>query len=134
MKITGGCYCGKVRFEADIDPDDVVVCHCTDCQRLSGSPFRTTALVRGPDVEITEGVTRSYWKMAESGRKREQFFCETCGAPLFTGGEGEDADDWGIRWGMIDQRADLPAKRQIWCRSAVPWLTDLTALPGEETE
>ncbi|MAU19609.1 MAG: aldehyde-activating protein [Martelella sp.] len=134
MKITGGCYCGKVRFEAEIDPDAVVICHCTDCQRLSGSPYRTTVLVPRADVEITSGVTRSYWKMAESGRKREQFFCENCGSPLFTGGEGGDEEDWGIRWGMIDQRDVLPPKRQIWCRSAVPWLDKVTALPGEATE
>ncbi|MEO1544948.1 MAG: GFA family protein, partial [Pseudomonadota bacterium] len=44
MKITGGCHCGKITYEAVINLENVVVCHCTDCQRLSGSAFRTVAM------------------------------------------------------------------------------------------
>lgn len=70
--------------------------------------------------------------MAEIGLKHEQFFCETCGSPLFTGGEGADEDDLGIR--MIDRRDALPPKQQIWWRSVAPWLDQVTALPGKATE
>jgi hypothetical protein len=38
MKIDGGCHCGTVTYRADIDPGQVSVCHCTDCQTLTGSP------------------------------------------------------------------------------------------------
>jgi hypothetical protein len=37
MKINGQCHCGAVRFEAEIDPGQVSICHCTDCQALTGS-------------------------------------------------------------------------------------------------
>jgi hypothetical protein len=40
MKVSGRCYCGQISFEAEIQPDKVRVCHCTDCQTLSGSAFR----------------------------------------------------------------------------------------------
>jgi hypothetical protein len=40
MKIDGACHCGRISYEAEIDPDDVTICHCTDCQTLSGSAFR----------------------------------------------------------------------------------------------
>ena len=46
MKIDGACHCGDITYEADIDPENVVICHCTDCQTLSGSAFRTVALTR----------------------------------------------------------------------------------------
>ena len=38
-KIVGGCLCGKVRYSADVDPAFVGVCHCTDCQKFTGSAF-----------------------------------------------------------------------------------------------
>src|SRR4029450_12628237 len=43
MKIDRGCHCGKIRYAAEVDPGKVVICHCTDCQTLSGSAFRTGA-------------------------------------------------------------------------------------------
>jgi hypothetical protein len=43
--VTGKGYCGCISFEADIQPDKVRVCHCTDCQTLSGSAFRTNVPV-----------------------------------------------------------------------------------------
>jgi len=39
MKIDGGCHCGYITYTAEIDPDKVGICHCTDCQTLSGSAF-----------------------------------------------------------------------------------------------
>lgn len=45
MKIDGRCHCGYITFEAEADPDKAGICHCTDCQSLSGSAFRTFLLV-----------------------------------------------------------------------------------------
>ena len=44
MKINGSCHCGEVTFEARIDPMKVRICHCIDCQKLSGTAFRTTVM------------------------------------------------------------------------------------------
>ena len=41
MKVDGRCHCGYIRYEAEIDPDTVAICNCTDGQILSGSAFRT---------------------------------------------------------------------------------------------
>jgi hypothetical protein len=40
MKIDGGCHCGAIRYEASVSPKLVFICHCTDCQTISGSPYR----------------------------------------------------------------------------------------------
>ena len=40
MKVTGGCHCGHITYEAEVDPATVRVCHCTDCQKLTGTAFR----------------------------------------------------------------------------------------------
>jgi len=55
MKVSGRCYCGQISFEAEIQPDKVRVCHCTDCQTLSGSAFRTN--VRKRDIRAEERQT-----------------------------------------------------------------------------
>ena len=130
MRIDGQCHCGFVTYEAEIDPEDVSICHCTDCQRLTGSPYRVTASVHKDAVHLTGNAPKLYTKTAENGRKRLQYFCPECGSPLFTTGTDEDAEVWGIRWGSIRQRDQLRPARQIWCRSAAPWINDIRELPG----
>jgi hypothetical protein len=130
MHVNGQCHCGRVTFEADIDPQAVSICHCTDCQILTGSPFRVTVLCSGNQIRTTGQAPKIYAKAGDNGRVRYQHFCSDCGSPLFTSGEGEQTDNWGIRWGSIRQRALLKPVRQIWCRSAVPWLGEVAGLPG----
>ena len=134
MKIDGKCHCGHVGYEAEIDPDWVSICHCTDCQALTGSAYRVTALTRGDAIRLTGAPPKVYVKTGDNGRKRLQYFCPHCGSPLFTTGEGADAEEWGIRWGSIRQRRELSPKRQIWCRSAAPWIDRLRDLPARETD
>jgi hypothetical protein len=134
MEIDGQCHCGYVGFEADIDPDRVSICHCTDCQTLTGSAYRVTVLTSRNNVRLTGNSPKVYIKTGENGHKRLQYFCPECGSPMFTAGEDAAADEWGIRWGSIRQRRELAPKRQIWCRSAVAWLDNLRELPSRETD
>ena len=53
---------------------------------------------------------------------------------LFTTGDGADGEVWGIRWGSIRQRRELSPKKQMWRQSALPWISDLDALPGSLTD
>jgi hypothetical protein len=133
MKIDGQCHCGMVSFEATIDPARVSVCHCTDCQTLTGSPFRVTAPTARENIRLTGEAPKIYVKVGASGNKRRQYFCPECGTPVFVSGE-DDAGDWGIRWGCIRQRAELKPARQIWRRSALPWLSEVDELPGRATD
>lgn len=134
MKIDGNCHCGEIAFSAEIDPDQVSICHCSDCQVLTGTAFRTTVPVARSRLSMTRGTPRTYVKNSESGRPRLQLFCGTCGTPLFTTGEGAAAEVVGIRWGAIHQRAALPPKRQKWCRSSADWLDSIAALPATAGE
>lgn len=128
MKITGQCHCGLVAYSATLDPAEVSICHCTDCQRLTGSAFRITASVSADNFSLTGGQPKRYVRYGDNGATRLQFFCPDCGSPVFTTGEGPDADTIGIRAGTIDQRAQLVPHSQIWCESALPWLDRLSDL------
>lgn len=130
MHIDGQCHCGQIRYEADIDPDRVSICHCTDCQVLTGSPYRVTVVAEGEQLKIMQGETKVYVKRGSSGAKRLQHFCPECGTPLFA--TGEDGKVWGIRWGSVNQRGELKPTRQIWHRSAQPWCEDISGLPARE--
>ena len=132
MEITGQCHCGAVRFTARVDPARVFVCHCADCQVISGGPFRAVVPVPVDQVEL-HGTPKQYVKVAASGNRRAQAFCSNCGSPLFT----YDADvpgTVGLRIGCIDERASLIPTKQKWCRSALAWTENLADLDRREAE
>lgn len=134
MRIDGCCHCGAIRYVATIDPANLSVCHCTDCQTLSGSPYRVSILCGPEDIDINAGTPRVYRKIGDSGRTRLQYFCGDCGTPLFASDADPDIGVWSLRWGSVTQRHDLRPTRQIWCRSAEAWIGDVAALPGQATE
>ena len=134
MKVTGSCHCGKISYEAEIDPAQVRVCHCTDCQQLSGSAFRANVASLPGTLVLKSGAPRTYVKTAESGNRRAQAFCPDCGTHLWAADAIENPPTVGLRVGTLDQRAELRPSRQIWVRSALPWSMDLTGLPRAERQ
>jgi hypothetical protein len=131
MRIDGACHCGAIKFEADVDPDRVRICHCSDCQKLSGSSFRVVAPCSEKDFHLLQGQPKIYVKVAESGARRVQAFCGDCGSPLYATSEGGSDRTFGIRVGVVTQREALVPKRQFWHRSALPWLPDLPGVVAE---
>jgi len=128
MQVDGACHCGGIRFTAVVDPARVVVCHCTDCQVLSGSPFRVVALAPIESVRM-DGAPNHYIKHAENGSKRVQAFCPECGTPLYSRAV-ENPKHLSLRLGALRQRAALMPGLQIWKRSSLPWLEGLSGVPS----
>ena len=127
MRITGGCHCGAIKYEAEVDPATVAICHCTDCQVMSGSAFRANVPAKREGFKLT-GTPKVYIKTAESGNKRAQAFCPDCGTHVYATSP-ENQQVFGIRVGTSDQRSELKPVRQIWCQSAQPWTTSIDTLP-----
>lgn len=128
MQIDGACHCGAVTFTAQIDPGRVMVCHCTDCQVLSGAPFRAVVAASIETLAVS-GPTRRYIKVAQSGNRRAQVFCPECGTPLWATAP-ENPTSVIIRLGCVRQRAQLKPAAQIWQHSALPWLSELASIPA----
>lgn len=128
MLIHGACHCGAISFTAEVDPDRVTVCHCTDCQVMSGSPFRAVVAVPIERFHLT-GEPARYIKVAQSGNRRAQVFCPTCGTPLYATAP-ENPTSVIIRLGCVAERAQLKPSTQIWTHSALPWLAELERVPG----
>jgi hypothetical protein len=134
MKIDGGCHCGSIRYEAEVDPAKVVICHCTDCQTLSGSAFRTVVQTKRGTFRLLSGALKVYVKTGDSGNKREQTFCPECGTPLYSAPVGTDAKTIGLRVGTIHQRDQLIPSDQYWCRSSQAWLQNLPGINRRATQ
>ena len=89
MKIDGGCHCGYITYEADADPERTSICHCTDCQVLTGTAFRISIPAPDHDFRILSGEPTVYVKTGESGNKRAQAFCPRCGSPIYATAPGD---------------------------------------------
>jgi len=129
MKITGGCHCGHITYEAEVDPATVRVCHCNDCQKLTGTAFRTNIASLPGTFALKSGAPKIYIKTAESGNKRAHAFCPECGTPIYATDPGRNPLSYGLRVGSINQRAQFaPPARQIWCSSALSWSMDISGV------
>lgn len=129
MHIDGGCHCGLVSYEAEVNPEDVAICHCSDCQSLTGTAYRVTVSTPTNCFAITAGEPKLYVKLGDNGKRRLQYFCPNCGSPIFTTGEGPNAQEVGIRLGTVNQRHELRPRSQIWCSSRLDWADNIADLP-----
>jgi hypothetical protein len=118
MKVQGRCHCGRIRYEAIVDPEKSAICHCTDCQTLTGSAYRAAVQAPSETFVLLAGQPKLYVKTAESGNQRVHGFCPDCGAPVYSAAT-LDPPTYSLRIGCLDGRR--AAWRQIWCRSALPW-------------
>ena len=131
MKVDGSCHCGRITYEAEVDPEKVLICHCTDCQTLSGSAFRVVVRVPSDAFKVLSGQPKSYVKQAESGTRMIQAFCPDCGSPIY-GAHVGDPSFYGVRVTTLRQGHQLEPKLQIWCSSAHGWTGKLDSLPKVE--
>jgi hypothetical protein len=116
-----------------VDPDRVTICHCTDCQSLTGSAYRVSVPTLAGDFHMLRGTPATYVKTGESGAKRVHGFCATCGSPIYSRAM-DNPTTYGLRVGGMEERRELPARKQIWCRSALGWTANIAGLPGREKE
>jgi hypothetical protein len=134
MKIDGQCHCGNITYQAEIDPEEVYICHCTDCQSISGTAFRWAVSVAEENFQLLTGSPKTYIKRAESGAESHQLFCPDCASPLYSTAIGEGPKSFNLRLGTARQRAELQPKLQLWHRSAQAWVTDIQRVKEIETQ
>ena len=133
MRIQGACHCRDITYEAIIDPARVSICHCTDCQALTGTAYRISVPTLIKDFELKSGSPKVYIKIADSGAKRAQVFCPRCGSPIYAHAV-ENPKTYALRAGCIAQRRELVPTLQIWCDSALRWTGDIKEIPKRPRE
>jgi hypothetical protein len=117
-QLTGGCLCGGVRFEVTEQPTEAGYCHCTRCQRRTGTAAAATATVVPGSVRITQG--EELLKAFEPEGGFPKVFCSQCGSALFTRAPGE-SEPYGVRLGAFDEDPGLRFTYRQHLDSAASW-------------
>jgi hypothetical protein len=80
--IKGSCQCGQVTYKLYKQPSMVWACYCTECQKLSTSPFSVTAIIASNAIEF-KGDLNEWSRIADSGNRNNAKFCSTCGNRVY---------------------------------------------------
>lgn len=107
-RFTGGCLCGKLRFEATGRPYRVGLCHCLDCRKHHGALFHASAIF--PEAAVTIS--------GDAGDYAGRCFCPTCGSPVFAHAE----DEVLINLGALDAPDQLAPTYELWTVRREAWL------------
>ena len=104
----------KAARGADINPDNVVTCHCADYQIISGAPCRASVPVKAVNFQL-RGQPKTYVKTGGSGKKRARAFCAECGSALYSSALEDRPPLFNLRLRAAKQRAQLVPKFQGFC-------------------
>src|SRR3954454_9512797 len=116
---SGGCNCGGVRFELTAPPTAAGYCHCTRCQRRSGTAASAQASIDGRTLELRSGESLlKAWRHPDGGW--EKLFCRECGSQLFSR-DPEDHARMSIRLGAFDGDPGVRPAWRAYVASAAPW-------------
>lgn len=125
MNITGGCFCGDIQYEAELDPNSVGLCHCRDCQIFGGSAFRITGIIEPGKFHITQGTPTYFEKTADSGNVRRMGFCSRCGTQLYAEPVDTPNGYVSIRLSTSPDFDKFSPRFETFCRSKPDWLGDI---------
>ncbi len=121
---SGGCLCGAIRYEVKGEPDDACVCHCTNCQRWSGSAFIAGAGFRNDTV--VWNTDPAFFALSD---KCERSFCPKCGSSLafhYSGGQV-----W-VTLGTLDDPEQLKPQYHQFTERELSWACMSDDLPRHE--
>jgi hypothetical protein len=116
--LTGGCLCSSVKFRATQRPLRTLACHCTFCQRLTGTAFYVESIFAIDAVKFDGGDITTYEHISDSsGKKVYAHFCARCGTTL-----GLTFERWtdirAVSRSCFDLPNDIAIDAHIWTRSA----------------
>lgn len=130
LPITGGCLCGKVRYEISARPVSTALCHCRTCQKAVGAPYFAALFVPASALTIT-GDYKEYASIAASGNTMYRGFCPECGTSLF-GRNSRFKDIRPVSAVTLDDPSIYKPEKDMWVADAQPWDVMNPGLPKFE--
>jgi hypothetical protein len=117
-KVTGGCLCGTVRYEAEVYLHGGYFCHCRNCQRTSGAPAEIAVQVRPGTLRFMATEPKFY----RSSAFAERGFCPNCGARIIFRPISEKfAEYTNLAVGCLDHPEDVVPVKHIFVETQLPW-------------
>ena len=127
-KVSGGCLCGAVRYEATVAPAGAAYCHCRMCQRSVGNVFGAFAGFPVASFKFTRGRPKRYRSSPIAWRG----FCARCGSPL-TCESTEHAENILVTIGSLDDPGQAAPQAHWGIESQVKWYKPADKLPRHKT-
>jgi hypothetical protein len=119
QQLSGGCACGVIHYECNVDPVLMFNCHCRDCQQASGTAYAAIVVVPKAAVEV-HGDPRYHRIIGNSGKAVERGFCPTCGSQVTLKLE-RFPDLLGLQAGSLDDPSIYRPAMDVFTSSAQPW-------------
>lgn len=122
ISLEGSCLCGSVTYTCDGEPVLTAICHCTDCQKQTGSAFSIILGVRRDELHVSGDSLASVTTIgSDTQLPASRQFCSKCGSPIMS--LSETTPDLAlIKAGTLHDRSWLDPKIEVWCNSAQPWV------------
>ena len=121
-KLDGSCLCGKITYSCATEPVATAACHCTDCQKQTGTSFSIIVAVPADALRIEGDSLSSFTTVGtDTGQEVHRQFCRECGSPIASVAEAMPQVVF-IKAGTLDDTSWLDPQMQVWCESAQPWI------------
>jgi hypothetical protein len=118
LPLAGGCLCGAVRFEVTEPPLRTGYCHCTRCQRRTGTAAAVSSFLAPGSLRILAGAEHvRCWTPPDGFAK---CFCELCGGALWSR-HPEREDSYAVRLGAFDGDPGLRPEYRQYVAYAAAW-------------
>ena len=118
LPLTGGCLCGAVRFEIDEPLVEAGWCHCTRCQRRTGTPASAQARIVPGSLRVLQGEDAVRTYRPEGGWPKA--YCGECGSALWSQSP-DDPDRKSVRLGAFDGDPGIRPSHRQFVAYAAPW-------------
>ena len=118
----GGCTCGAVRYRLKAKPIFVHCCHCTWCQRETGSAFAVNAFIEASQVELLKGQPVAEKLPSASGKGQVFWRCPDCGVTVWSNYGGAGPNIHFVRVGTLDNPSWAPPNIHIYTSTKLPWV------------
>lgn len=122
--LTGGCYCGAIRYEATGSVFYQTMCHCTMCRGTTGAPCVAWFTVAAHGFKLLSGTPSQF----RSSDHATRAFCPTCGTQI-SFADDASPEEIDVTTCSLDQPEQLPPHCHIFTRSQIAWLTLGDTLP-----
>ena len=120
--LEGGCTCGQIRYRLTAAPLIVHCCHCTWCQRETGSTFAVNALIESSCVELHKGEPEKVVTPTNSGTNQDIFRCPGCKVAVWSHYQGFGEAISFIRVGTLDEGHEISPDIHIYTTTKQPWV------------
>ena len=121
-KLDGSCLCGKVTYSCATEPVATAVCHCTDCQKQTGTAFSVIVAVPREALRVEGDSLASFTTVGtDSGQNVSRQFCRECSSPITSLADAMPQLAF-IKAGTLHDTSWLEPQMHVWCDSAQPWV------------